>query len=242
VSNPTALVEVRGVHRSYGKGTTAVHAVAGVDLDVARGEVVGLMGPSGCGKSTLLHLIGGLDRPDQGTVAVGGRQWSSLRGRALAERRRATCGFVFQNLLLLPTATAYENVEVPLVLAGVDPAERSGRVTEALDQVELVEQAAHLPDQLSGGQQQRVGIARALVHRPELVLADEPTGSLDSSTAEQITNLLVGAAKSQGIAVVLVTHDPAVGGHADRIVQLHSGLVATARVAQAVSHGVAVAR
>src|SRR3984893_5346995 len=225
VSVEPILVEVRGVHRSYGKGATTVHAVAGVDLDVAEGEVLALMGPSGCGKSTLLHLIGGLDRPDQGTVRVAGQQWGSVSGRALAELRRATCGFVFQNLMLLPTATAYENIEVPLVLAGVKPAERAERVTELLDQVGLAAQAADLPDQLSGGQQQRVGIARALVHRPALVLADEPTGSLDSATAQIITELLVNAAKDQGTAVVLVTHDPAVGIHADRIVRLHSGMV-----------------
>lgn len=242
MNDHATLVEVRGVHRSYGKGATAVHAVASVDLDVATGEVVGLMGPSGCGKSTLLHLIGGLDQPDSGTVTVAGRDWASVRGQALAERRRAMCGFVFQNLLLLPTATAYENIEVPLVLAGVDPGERAARVTELLDQVGLVEQAAHLPDQLSGGQQQRVGIARAVVHRPALVLADEPTGSLDSTTAEQITDLLVRAAKGQGAAVVLVTHDPVVGAHADRIVRLHSGLIDTAISGSHASSGVTVGR
>ncbi|GAC1305229.1 MAG: ABC transporter ATP-binding protein [Acidimicrobiales bacterium] len=236
------IVEVRGVHRSYGRGHTAVHAVAGVDLDVSPGEVVGLMGPSGCGKSTLLHLIGGLDRPDRGTVAVGGRDWASMTGGLRTERRRRTCGFVFQNLLLLPTATAYENIEVPLVLAGVSAAERAGRVREVLEQVGLVGQAAQMPDQLSGGQQQRVGIARALVHRPSLVLADEPTGSLDSATAEQITELLVCAAKAQGAAVVLVTHDPAVGAHADRIVRLHSGLLETDSSVLSASTGVAVRR
>ncbi|MDQ6649157.1 MAG: ABC transporter ATP-binding protein [Actinomycetota bacterium] len=221
----SSLVEVRGVHRSYGTGTTAVHAVAGVDLDLVEGEVLALMGPSGCGKSTLLHLIGGLDRPDQGVVRVAGRDWAALHGRALAQRRRATCGFVFQNLLLLPTATAYENVEVPLLLAGVAADERALRVAEALEQVGLADQSAHLPDQLSGGQQQRVGIARALVHRPRLILADEPTGSLDSISAEMVTELLVSAAKSQQTAVVLVTHDPRVGAHADRILNLHSGLI-----------------
>ena len=224
----SALVEARGVHRSYGRGSVAVHAVAGVDLEVAPGEVVGLMGPSGCGKSTLLHLIGGLDVPDRGVVKVDGVDWVSLGGRALAARRRAMCGFVFQNLLLLPTATAYENVEVPLVLGGVPARERQQRVGEVLEKVGITAQAAHLPDQLSGGQQQRVGIARAIVHRPALILADEPTGSLDSTTAEQITQLLVDMAKAQGAAVVLVTHDPAVGAHADRVVRLHSGVIDTA--------------
>ena len=125
------LVEARGIHRSYGTGKMAVHAVAGVDLDLLEGEVLALMGPSGCGKSTLLHLIGGLDRPDQGMVRVAGQDWASVHGRALAQMRRATCGFVFQNLLLLPTATAYENVEVPLLLAGMAASERAPRVAEA---------------------------------------------------------------------------------------------------------------
>jgi putative ABC transport system ATP-binding protein len=221
----TAFIEAHGVHRSYGRGAGLVQAVNGVDLEVAAGEIVALMGPSGCGKSTLLHLIGGLDQPDAGSVRVQGHDWSEFRGAALATRRRETCGFVFQNLMLLPTATAYENIEVPLVLAGVPQAERAPRVNDMLAQVELTDCAAHLPDQLSGGQQQRVGIARALVHRPSLILADEPTGSLDSTTAQVIAELLVTVAREQGAAVVLVTHDPTVGVHGDRIVRLHSGTI-----------------
>jgi putative ABC transport system ATP-binding protein len=223
VSAAPILLEARDVHRTYGRGATSVHAVAGIDLDVGEGEVVALMGPSGCGKSTLLHLLGGLDTPDEGSVTVRSRDWRSLRGRHLAEVRRATCGFVFQNLMLLPAATAYENVEVPLVLAGVRGADRATRVAAMLERVGLADRADHLPDQLSGGQQQRVGIARALVHRPALVLADEPTGSLDSATAELVTRLLVDAARESGTSVVLVTHDPAVGRHADRLLRLHSG-------------------
>ncbi len=223
MSSAAALVEGRGLHRSYGKGANVVDAVLNIDVDVHAGEVVALMGPSGCGKSTLVHLLGGLDRPDQGTVRVAGQDWQSLRGSDRVKLRRRSCGFVFQNLMLLPTATAYENVEVPLLFAGASTAERAARVADVLSEVGLEEQGAYLPDQLSGGQQQRVGIARALVHRPVLVLADEPTGSLDSATAETITRLLVDAAKGQGAAVVLVTHDPAVGAHADRIVRLHSG-------------------
>jgi putative ABC transport system ATP-binding protein len=233
MTSTSPLVLATGLHRSYGKGPTAVHAVAGVDLGVEASEVVALMGPSGCGKSTLLHLIGGLDEPDRGNVLVAGVAWRSVRGRARAELRRRTCGFVFQNLMLLPTATAFENVEVPLVLAGTPAPERRQRVAEMLDLVGLADQGAHLPDQLSGGQQQRVGIARALVHRPALVLADEPTGSLDSEAAEEVTALLVTSAREQGAAVVLVTHDPAVGAHADRVLRMHSGLLENPTLAHA---------
>jgi putative ABC transport system ATP-binding protein len=221
------MVAARGLHRAYGRGRNIVHAVNGVDLDVEEGEVVALMGPSGCGKTTLLHLIGGLDRPDRGSVAVADHDWSRFVGRSLAIRRRDLCGFVFQNLMLLPAATAYENVEVPLVLAGVPAAERGPRVEQMLEEVGLSDIAAHLPDQLSGGQQQRVGIGRALIHRPSVVFADEPTGSLDSATAQVIAALLVSQARQHGAAVLLVTHDPAVGAHADRIVRIHSGVVDT---------------
>jgi putative ABC transport system ATP-binding protein len=220
------MATVDDVHRSYGRRATAVHAVAGVTLGVATGEALALVGPSGCGKSTLLHMIGGLDRPDRGTVTVAGTQWHSLRGRKLAERRRQTCGFVFQNLVLLPAATAWENIEIPLVLAGVPRNQRRDRVAELLDQVGLGDVGNHLPDQLSGGQQQRVGIARALVHSPRLVLADEPTGSLDSVAAQGVATLLVDVARRSGATVVLVTHDPAVAAHADRVLRMHSGLLA----------------
>lgn len=217
------LLEAQDLYRSWGSGANAVAAVAGITLRVGTGEVLALMGPSGCGKSTLLGLLGGLDTPDRGTVQINGRQWQSLPPRAQAAFRRVTCGYVFQNLALLPAATAAENVEIPLLLAGVDRAERRSRVTAALDQVGMAAQAAHLPDQLSGGQQQRISIARALIHRPALVLADEPTGSLDSHTADDITRLLVGTARRSNTTVVLVTHDPRVAAYADRVLQLHSG-------------------
>jgi len=220
------LVEAVDLRRTWGSGSTAVQAVAGISLRVPAGEVLALMGPSGCGKSTLLGLLGGLDRPDGGTVHVAGRDWQSLRGRAQSTFRRTTCGYVFQNLALLPAATAAENVEVPLLLAGVTRAERRDRVSEMLEQVGMAAQADHLPDQLSGGQQQRIGIARALVHRPTLVLADEPTGSLDSHNAQEITRVLVTAARQQQATVVLVTHDPRVAAHADRVLHLHSGRLA----------------
>lgn len=222
------VLSASDLHRTYGSGRRAVHAVAGISLSVTAGEVLALMGPSGCGKSTLLALLGGLDRPDSGSVQVAGQDWRDLKGRRRIEYRRATCGYVFQNLALLPAATASENVEVPLVLAGVRPQERAGRVEAALAAVDMTGRAHNLPDQLSGGEQQRIGVARALVHRPALVLADEPTGSLDSHNAAAITRLLVAMAAEQGAAVVLVTHDPHVAEFADRVLRLHSGCLDTA--------------
>ena len=188
--------------------------------------MVAVVGPSGSGKSTLLFLLGGLDRPDGGTVRVDGTDWGTLAGSERARFRRRTCGFVAQGLSLLPQATAAENVEVPLVLEGVEPSERESRVAAALERVGLTAEAQKLPDQLSGGQQQRVAVARALAPDPVLVLADEPTGNLDSATGQAVTGLLVRAARERGAAVVLVTHDPAVAAHADLIVELHSGRLA----------------
>ena len=215
-------VEITRVHSGNG---VPVRALDRVSLSVARGEVVAVVGPSGSGKSTLLFLLGGLDRPDDGTVSVAGTDWETLTGSERARFRRANCGFVVQGIALLPQATAAENVEVPLVLDGVDPDERAKRVADALDRVGLGEEGNKLPDQLSGGQQQRVAIARALITDPAVVLADEPTGNLDSSTGQAVTKLLLAAARERAAAVVLVTHDPAVAAHADRIVELHSGHV-----------------
>jgi putative ABC transport system ATP-binding protein len=216
-------VEAVGLTRTYRAGAQTVTGLDGVSLEVDRGEVMAVMGPSGSGKSTLLFLLAGLDRPDAGTVRVDGVEWTGLEGGARAAFRRRACGFVGQGSGLLPQATAAENVEVPLLLDGVEAAERRSRVAEALERVGLADHAAKLPDQLSGGEQQRAVIARALVGGPAVLLADEPTGSLDSVTAERVAELLVGAARERGTAVVLVTHDPTVGAHADRIVQLHSG-------------------
>jgi putative ABC transport system ATP-binding protein len=216
-------VDVTRVHATDG---AAVRALDGVSLLIERGEVVAIVGPSGSGKSTLLFLLGGLDSPDNGIVRVTGTDWQTLTGSDRARFRRRACGFVVQGMALLPQATASENVEVPLVLDGIEPADRASRAAEALERVGLAGEALKLPDQLSGGQQQRVAIARALVSEPALVLADEPTGNLDSATGQAITRLLVTAAVERGAAVVLVTHDPAVAAHADRIVELHSGRVA----------------
>jgi putative ABC transport system ATP-binding protein len=222
LTEPNA-VEAIELTRTYYVGGRPLHALDHVSLTVARGEIVAIMGPSGSGKSTLLYLLGGFDRPDGGTVRVAGVDWQTLRGSARARFLRRSCGFIAQGLALLPQATAAENVEVPLLLGGVKPDERRRSVAEALERVGLATDAAKLTDQLSGGQQQRVAIARALVHAPAIVLADEPTGNLDSVTAQEVTRLLVSAARERGAAVVLVTHDPAVASHADRILALHSG-------------------
>jgi ABC-type lipoprotein export system ATPase subunit len=217
--------EAVDVTRVHGGDGLAVRALDKVSLRVGRGEVVAVVGPSGSGKSTLLFLLGGLDRPDEGTVSVAGTDWKTLSGSDRARFRRLNCGFVVQGMALLPQATAAENIDVPLMLDGVVPEERAARVAEALERVELSGEALKLPDQLSGGQQQRVAIARALVTEPALVLADEPTGNLDSVTGQAVTRLLVSSAAERGAAVVLVTHDPAVAAHADRVVELHSGRV-----------------
>jgi ABC-type lipoprotein export system ATPase subunit len=216
-------VEAVGLSRTYALGGSSVQGLVDVSFEVARGEPVAVMGPSGSGKSTLLFLLGGLDRPDAGAARVTGVDWNSLRGRERADFRRRACGFVVQGSGLLPQATAAENVEVPLLLDGAEPAERSRRVGEALERVGLGDHAAKLPDQLSGGEEQRVAIARALVGEPSVLLADEPTGSLDSVTAQEVTGLLISAAREHGTAVVLVTHDSAVAEHADRVITLHSG-------------------
>ena len=216
-------IEALTVTRTYQGGGHEVRGVDQVSLVAARGEVVAVTGPSGSGKSTLLFLLGGLDTPDAGQVHVTGVDWATLQGRARARFRRRTCGFIVQGLALLPQATAAENVEVPLLLDAVEPTARGRRVAEALERVGLAEHALKLTDQLSGGQQQRVAIARALVVEPAVILADEPTGSLDSVTAQDIVTLLVAAARERDAAVVMVTHDPTVAAHADRVVALHSG-------------------
>jgi len=211
--------------RTYRGGGHEVRGVDSVSLAAARGEVVAVTGPSGSGKSTLLFLLGGLDTPDEGQVRLTGVDWATLRGRARARFRRRTCGFIVQGLALLPQATAAENVEVPLLLDGIEPTARDRRVAEALERVGLAQHSVKLTDQLSGGQQQRVAIARALVAEPAVVLADEPTGSLDSVTAQDIVRLLVAAARERDAAVVMVTHDPTVAAHADRVVAMHSGRI-----------------
>jgi putative ABC transport system ATP-binding protein len=211
--------------RAFAAGGHRVPALDDVSLTVAAGEIVAIMGPSGSGKSTLVHLLAGLDEPDAGGARIAGVDWQTLRGDARARFRRRTCGFIGQGMTLLPQATAAENVALPLVLDGTDPAERGRRVAAALERVGLAEHGAKLPDQLSGGEQQRVAIARALVAEPAVILADEPTGSLDSETGDAVTRLLTDAALERACAVVLVTHDPAVAAYAGRLVTLRSGRV-----------------
>jgi putative ABC transport system ATP-binding protein len=218
-------IEALTLTRTYRGGGHEVRGVDSVSLAAARGEVVAVTGPSGSGKSTLLFLLGGLDTPDEGRVRVASVDWATLRGRARARFRRRTCGFIVQGLALLPQATAAENIEVPLLLDGIEPTARDRRVADALERVGLAQHSMKLTDQLSGGQQQRVAIARALVSEPAVVLADEPTGSLDSVTAQDIVRLLVAAARERDTAVVMVTHDPTVAAHADRVVAMHSGRV-----------------
>jgi putative ABC transport system ATP-binding protein len=223
VHGGSPAVQAIELRRTFKAGGVRVHGLDDVSLTVAPGEVVAVMGPSGSGKSTLLQILGGLDDPDGGHALVAGVDWAALRGRKRARFRRRTCGFITQSLALLEPATAAENVEVPLLLDRVPAAERRRRVEEVLTSVGLAESGAKLPDQLSGGQQQRIAIARALVSRPAVLFADEPTGSLDSATAADVTELLVAAAGEGGTAVVLVTHDPVIAGYATRVVRMHSG-------------------
>ncbi|HKB50427.1 MAG TPA: ABC transporter ATP-binding protein [Solirubrobacterales bacterium] len=227
----TPAVEAVDLTRSYEAGMHAVRGLDGVSLTVAAGEIVAVMGPSGSGKSTLLSLLGGLDKPDSGSARIAGVDWQTMKGAERARFRRRACGFVAQGLTLLPQATAAENVEVPLLLDGRAREERRSAVADALRRVGLEGHASKMPDQLSGGEQQRAAIARALIGRPAVVLADEPTGNLDSATGQSVMELLTEAASAQGAAVVLVTHDPAVAKHARRTVVLHSGRLDATRAA-----------
>ena len=226
VNDLTPALEAIRVSRNFGRGGQVLAALKEVSISVARGEVLAIMGPSGSGKSTLLYALAGLDQPDSGTVKLAGTDWSSLVGADRAGFRRRNCGFIAQGMTLLPQATAAENIEAPLLLDGAPVAERARRVAQALERVAMIKLADSLTDELSGGEQQRVAIARALVLEPSVVLADEPTGSLDAATAQIIGRLLVAAATERGAAVVLVTHDPAIARHATRIITMNSGALA----------------
>jgi putative ABC transport system ATP-binding protein len=216
------LVQAKGLRKDYGSGEGLVRALDLVDLDVNRGEAVAVMGPSGCGKSTLLHLIGGLDRPSAGQLSVAGQRVDELSERALAHLRRDEIGFVFQAFQLMDELTAQENVELPALLAGYSPNEARARATALLEQVGLADRARHLPAMLSGGQRQRVAIARALVNDPEIVLADEPTGNLDSASAFDVLSLL-GDLHAKGLTLVIVTHDERIAATADRLISMRDG-------------------
>lgn len=219
-----ALIEIRDLHKTYGAGDQAVHALAGVSLDIQAGEFVAIMGASGSGKSTLLNVLGCLDRPDTGEYRLAGEPVQDLPPDRLADVRNRRIGFVFQQFNLLPRTSAQENVELPLVYGGVPAPQRRERALAALAQVGLSERAHHTPSQLSGGQQQRVAIARALVNQPSLILADEPTGALDSRTSDEVMQLLSGL-HAGGITVVMVTHESDIAAWAQRRLVFRDGRV-----------------
>ena len=218
------IIETRGLAKVYGSNGNAVHALRGIDLVVGRGEYVALIGPSGSGKSTLMSILGCLDVPSGGTYALDGRQVEKLSGADLAAIRNEKIGFVFQQYNLLPKATILRNVELPMLYAGVPRRERRQRALELLEKVGIPDKANALPAHLSGGQRQRVAIARALANRPALLLADEPTGALDTKTGEEVLALF-RELHSQGNTVVLVTHDPGIAARAERRVELRDGLI-----------------
>lgn len=217
------LIRISGLTKIYGSGETAVHALDGVDLIVEKGEFLAIMGPSGCGKSTLLNMIGALDQPTAGEVWVAGENLARLKN--VDAFRAKTVGFVFQLHNLLPTLTARENVEVPMQGQGVTAGNRRERALALLEMVGLEEREGHMPSQLSGGQRQRIAVARALANDPSLILADEPTGSLDSQSGEEIMALLGELNRSQGTTVLVVTHDRRVAQATQRIVRMHDGRI-----------------
>jgi putative ABC transport system ATP-binding protein len=218
------VIRLEGVHKVYATGKLEVHALRGVDLVVEPGEFVAVMGPSGSGKTTLLEILGCLSRPSAGRYWLAGRAAGEIDADALARLRGGEIGFVFQSFNLLPRLSAVENVELPLLYGGVARRERRRRALAALERVGLGARAAHLPAELSGGERQRVAIARALVNRPALVLADEPTGNLDSATGEEILALL-REVHAEGNTLVVVTHDPGIGKRAGRLVSIRDGRI-----------------
>jgi putative ABC transport system ATP-binding protein len=223
-----AIVTARGLCRVFGDGETAVKAVTDASLELHPGELVLLRGPSGSGKTTLLNLLGGLDRPTSGAVSLGGVELGSASEDELARIRQRDIGFVFQSFALLPVLSAAENIEVPLRIVRTPAARREARVAELLAAVGLEVHRNQRPYELSGGQQQRVGIARALANRPRVLIADEPTGQLDSGTAAQMMALISRLVHEEGVAAIVSTHDPRMAEHADRVLQLHDGVLATA--------------
>jgi putative ABC transport system ATP-binding protein len=220
------VIVTRGIKREYDMGGEIVRALRGVDVAIARNEYVAIMGPSGSGKSTLMNIIGCLDTPNAGEYWLSGQEVSKMSDDALARVRNKEIGFVFQTFNLLPRATALHNVELPLVYAGISADERKRRAKQALEKVQLDHRMDHRPNELSGGQRQRVAIARALVNDPSMLLADEPTGNLDSQTSEEIMRVFEGLASS-GQTVVMVTHEPDIAAHARRVVVLRDGLIST---------------
>src|SRR5579883_1342281 len=221
----TAIVDAHGITRDFTSGSSVVHALRSIDLRVLPGEFVALRGRSGSGKTTLLNILVGLDDPTSGTVIVLGRELAKMSETERAHLRSHNVGMMFQNAHLFPSLTAQENVEIPLRLIRMDPAERTKRSRAALDRVHLLPRAHHRGLELSGGEQQRVALARALVHEPQFIVADEPTGNLDSMTGRDITNLLREITHSTNIGMLIATHDMAVVSVADRVLQINDGLI-----------------
>ncbi|MCB2155576.1 ABC transporter ATP-binding protein [bacterium] len=218
------MIRLSGLEKTYSMGTVQVHALRGVDLEVPEGDYIAIMGPSGSGKSTLMHIIGCLDRPSKGTYELRGRRVDSLDDQQLSHTRNREIGFVFQSFNLLPQMNVQQNVELPMIYAGMSRHERQEKASIAIERVGLQDRAKHLPNELSGGQRQRVAIARALVNDPAILLADEPTGNLDTKTGEEIMRLF-DEVHAAGNTLILVTHEPEIGEHAHRIVHIRDGLV-----------------
>jgi len=219
------VIELIEVHKIYRTEFYEVHAINGISMEIERGEFVAIMGPSGSGKSTLLHLIGCLDKPTKGEVFINGTEISKLGDGELTRLRRDSIGFIFQQYNLIPTLTALENVELPMIFKGIPKEERRKRAMDLLRQVGLEEIAERKPNEMSGGQQQRVAIARALANSPTILLCDEPTGNLDSKTGRQIMDIIRKMNEERGVTVVLVTHDFSLADYADRIIKLRDGKI-----------------
>ncbi|MEZ4852655.1 ABC transporter ATP-binding protein [Flavobacterium sp.] len=218
------IIDIKGITRDFPLGDEIIHVLKGIDLVINKGEYVALMGPSGSGKSTLMNILGCLDTPTSGSYILNGKQVSEMHDDELAEIRNKEIGFVFQTFNLMPRTTALDNVALPMVYAGYSKSDRNQRATEVLTQVGLNDRMDHKPNQLSGGQRQRVAVARALVNKPAMILADEPTGNLDSKTSVEIMNLF-DEIHANGNTVVLVTHEEDIAEHAHRIIRLRDGLI-----------------
>jgi len=222
MSNP--LIKISNIKRNFVLGNEIVYVLKGINLEINKGEYVALMGPSGSGKSTLMNLLGCLDTPTSGSYVLNGKDVSKMKDDELAEIRNKEIGFVFQTFNLLPRTTALDNVALPMIYAGHTKSERNKRATEVLQQVNLADRMDHQPNQLSGGQRQRVAVARALVNKPSIILADEPTGNLDSKTSVEIMKLF-GDIHAQGNTVILVTHEEEIAAYAHRVIRLRDGLI-----------------
>lgn len=233
----SSLIQVRGLDKKYQRGSEEIHVLQGLNLDVQKGEFIAFMGPSGSGKTTLLNLLGGLDVPSKGTVTVDGDEITHMSRSRLTEWRARHVGFVFQMYNLIPVLTAYQNVELPLLLTKLSKAERRAHVETALTVVGLTDRMHHYPRQLSGGQEQRVAIARAIVSDPTFLLCDEPTGDLDRKSADEIMDLIQQLVKQYGKTVLMVTHDPVVAQRADTTLHLEKGVLVGSGKGEEISAG-----